>query len=100
LPWQLWCERNRGQLKVLPINDDGTLQINKLEQLITSKTKLITVAYVSNTLGIINPVDEIIKIAKFNNVPVLIDGAQAVPHMKVDVNSLGADFFVFSGHKM
>ncbi len=100
LPWQLWCERNGGKLKVLPINDDGTLQINKLEQLITPKTKLISVAYVSNTLGVINPVDEIIKIARFNNVPVLIDGAQAVPHMKVDMKQLGADFFVFSGHKM
>ncbi len=100
LPWQLWCERNNGKLKVLPINDDGTLQINKLEQLISPSTKIISVAYVSNTLGVINAVDEIIKVAKFNNIPVLIDGAQAVPHMKVDVKDLGADFFVFSGHKM
>ncbi|HWY10607.1 MAG TPA: SufS family cysteine desulfurase [Bacteroidia bacterium] len=100
LPWQLWCERNHGKLKVLPINDDGTLQINKLEQLINSNTRLISVAHVSNTLGVINSIDEIIKIAKFNNVPVLIDGAQAVPHMKVDMKQLGSDFFVFSGHKM
>jgi cysteine desulfurase/selenocysteine lyase len=101
LPWQLWCERNNGKLKVIPISDDGTLQLKKIEELITPNTKLIAVTHVSNTLGVINPVDEIIKIAKFNNnIPVLIDGAQSVPHMTVDVKLLGADFFVFSGHKM
>ncbi len=100
LPWQLWCERNKGALKYIPIKDDGTLEIKKLETLITKNTKLIAVTQVSNTLGVINPIDEIIKIAKFNGIPVLVDGAQAVPHMKTDLKNLGADFFVFSAHKV
>ncbi len=100
LPWQLWCERNNGTLKIIPVNDDGTLQIKKLETLISPLTKLISVTQVSNTLGVINPIDEIIKVAKINKVPVLIDGAQAVPHMQVDLKNMGADFFVFSAHKV
>ena len=100
LPWQLWCERNNGTLKVIPVNDEGKLQIKKLEALINPLTKLIAVTYVSNTLGVINPVDEIIKIAKINKIPVLIDGAQSVPHIKTDLKHLEADFFVFSGHKV
>lgn len=100
LPWQMWCERNNGKLKVLPINDDGTLQIKKLEELITPATKLIALTHVSNTLGVINPVEEIIKTAKLNKLLVLIDGAQSVPHLKIDVKKLDADFFVFSGHKV
>lgn len=100
LPWQMWCERNNGKLKVLPINNDGTLQIKKLEELITPATKLIALTHVSNTLGVINPVEEIIRIARLNKLLVLIDGAQSVPHLKIDVKKLDADFFVFSGHKV
>lgn len=100
LPWQLSCERNNGKLKYIPVNDDGTLQVNKLIELISNKTALIAVTHVSNTLGTINPVKEIIEIAKAHEIPVLIDGAQAVPHMRVDVRELGADFYVFSGHKV
>jgi cysteine desulfurase/selenocysteine lyase len=100
LPWQLWCEKNKGKLKAIPVNPDGTLQIDKLKELITDKTKVLAITHVSNTLGVINPLKEIIKIAKENDLIVLVDGAQSVPHMKVDVNELGADFFVFSGHKV
>ena len=100
LPWQLWCERNNGTLKFIPIESDGKLQLKKLDELITPNTKLIAVTQVSNTLGVINDVDAIIKVAKFHQIPVLIDGAQSVPHMKIDVKQLGADFFVFSGHKL
>lgn len=102
LPWQLWCERNEGKLKVLPINNDGTLQIDKLKELITDKTALIALTHVSNTLGVINPIKDIIKKVRSinSNTLVLIDGAQSVPHMKVDVKDLDCDYFVFSGHKM
>lgn len=102
LPWQLWCERNEGTLKVLPINQDGSLKIEELERLVTTKTALIALTHVSNTLGVINPVKEIIEKAKAinSNILVLIDGAQSVPHMSVDVKDLNCDFFVFSGHKM
>jgi cysteine desulfurase/selenocysteine lyase len=102
LPWQLWCERNDGKLKVLPINRDGSLQLDQLNTLVTSKTALLAVAHVSNTLGVINPVKEIIQKVKAlnSNVLVLLDGAQSVPHMSVDVKDLGCDMFVFSGHKM
>ncbi len=100
LPWQLWCEKNNGKLKVIPINEDGTLQLEKLKDLITEKTSLIAVTHISNTLGVINDVKEIIKLAKQNNIPVLIDGAQSVPHQKVNVKELDADFFVFSAHKV
>lgn len=100
LPWQLWCEKNKGKLKVIPVQSDGTLQVNKLKELITEKTALVAVTHVSNTLGVINDVKEIIKAAKQNDIPVLIDGAQSVPHQKINVQDLGADFFVFSGHKL
>ncbi|MBP7808862.1 MAG: cysteine desulfurase [Bacteroidia bacterium] len=100
LPWQLWCEKHNGSLKVIPIDADGKLQLKKLDELITSKTKLIAVTHVSNTLGVINDVAAIIKVAKFHQIPILIDGAQSVPHLNIDVKQLGADFFVFSGHKL
>lgn len=102
LPWQLWCERNEGKLKVVPINSDGSLQVDKLNSLVSSKTALIALAHVSNTLGVINPVKEIVQKAKVINskVLILVDGAQSIPHMSVDVKDLGCDMFVFSGHKM
>lgn len=100
LPWQLWCEKNEGKLKVIPVKVDGTLDVGLLESLITPQTKVLAVTHVSNTLGVINPVDALIKIAKQYGLIVLVDGAQSVPHMKIDVKELGADFYVFSGHKI
>ncbi len=100
VPWQMMCERKKAILKVLPFKDDGELEIEKLADLITKKTKLISVTHVSNALGTINPVEKIIEIAHLQNVPVLIDGAQAVQHIKVDVQKLNCDFYVFSGHKL
>ncbi|MDD3860218.1 MAG: cysteine desulfurase [Bacteroidales bacterium] len=100
VPWQLLCERKNAKLKVLPFSDIGEIEINKLENLISEKTKLISVTHVSNAMGTINPIEEIIKIAHNKNIPVLIDGAQAIQHIKVDVQNLDCDFYVFSGHKM
>lgn len=100
LPWQLWCEKNNGVLKVLPMNADGSLQIEKLEELITPQTRLLAITHVSNTLGVINPLEGIVAIAKEKGLIVLVDGAQSVPHISIDVKKIGADFFVFSGHKI
>ena len=100
VPWQLLCERKNIKLKVIPITDDGELVLEALEKLITKKTKLISVVHISNALGTINPVKDIVKIAHSHNIPVLLDGAQATPHVKVDVQKLDCDFYVFSGHKV
>ena len=99
VPWQLLCERKKAKLKVLKFNEIGELNIKELDNLITNKTKLISVAHVSNSLGTINPIKTIIEIAHKNNIKVLIDGAQAVQHLKVDVQELDCDFYVFSSHK-
>lgn len=100
VPWQLICKNKKLKIKVVPIDDNGELEIDKLDQLITEKTKLLSCVYISNSLGTINPVKKIIEKAHSKNVPVLIDGAQAAPHLKVDVQDLDCDFFVFSGHKV
>jgi len=100
VPWQMMCERRGAILKVLPFNDNGELQIELLDSLITDKTKILAVAHVSNTLGTVNPIREIILKAHLKNVPVLIDGAQGAPHFKIDVQELGCDFYAFSGHKI
>jgi cysteine desulfurase/selenocysteine lyase len=100
VPWQMMCQRRGAKLKVLPFTDQGELCIDLLDKLITSKTKILAVAHVSNTLGTINPVREIIAKAHMKNVPVLIDGAQGAPHFKIDVQALGCDFYAFSGHKL
>ena len=100
VPWQMMCEERRAVLKWIPMNSSGELMIENLSSLISARTKLIAVAHVSNALGTINPVEEIIRIAHENNIAVLIDGAQAVQHMKVDMQLLGCDFYVFSSHKM
>ena len=100
VPWQMMCNRRGAILKVLPFRDNGELQIELLDSLITSKTKILAVAHVSNTLGTINPIREIILKAHLKNVPVLIDGAQGAPHLKIDVQELGCDFYAFSGHKI
>ncbi len=100
VPWQRLCQRKGAVLKVIPFNDNGVLLINKLKTLITNKTKLVSVTYVSNVLGAVNNVKEIIKIASDADIPILIDGAQAVQHLPVDVQELNCDFFAFSGHKI
>lgn len=98
--WQLQAMKKGIILKVIPINDAGELLLDEFEKLITPRTKIVSVMHVSNVLGTINPIKQIIRIAHSHNVPVLIDGAQSVPHQKIDVQELDADFFVFSAHKM
>ena len=100
VPWQMLCERKNAKLKIIPLNEYDELVIEEYEKLFSNKTKLVAVAHTSNTLGTINPVKKIIEIAHSRNVPVLIDGAQAVQHTKVDVQDLDCDFFAFSGHKI
>ncbi len=100
VPWQILCEEKKAILKVIPFDDNGELIIDKLEELITEKTRLISVVHISNSLGTINPIKEIIEIAHSYAIPVLIDGAQSIMHNKIDVRELGCDFFVFSGHKL
>ena len=100
VPWQMLCEEKGAVLRVIPINDRGELEFDQFEKLLNHRTRLVAVSHVSNALGTINPVREIVNTAHSWNVPVLIDGAQAVPHMKVDVRNLDCDFYVFSSHKV
>lgn len=100
VPWQMICEENEAQLRVIPMNEKGELVIEKLNSLIDENTRIIAVAHVSNALGTINPIKNIIETAHKFGVPVLIDGAQAVSHLSVDVKELDCDFYCFSGHKM
>lgn len=100
VPWQLLCEEKGAKLRVAPINDDGELLLEEFAKLLTPRTKIVAVAHVSNALGTVNPVRQIIQLAHQKNIPVLVDGAQAVPHMKVDVQALNCDFYAFSSHKM
>lgn len=100
VPWQMLCERKGMKLRVIPINEKGELQTDEYEKLLNEKTRLVSITHISNVLGTINPVKEIIEKAHSKNIPVLIDGAQAVPHIQVDVQELDADFYVFSGHKV
>ena len=99
VPWQILCMHKKAVLKVIPIDEKGELRMDEYKKLLSAKTKLVAVTHVSNSLGTINPVKEIIKLAHANNTPVLLDGAQAVPHLKVDVKELDVDFYCFSGHK-
>jgi len=100
VPWQMLCERKKAKLKVIPINDKGELLLDTYKQLLSEKTKIVAVTHVSNTLGTINDINTIIKLAHEKNIPVLIDGAQSIQHEKVDVQALDCDFYVFSGHKV
>ena len=100
VPWQLLCQEKKAKLKVIPINDDGELIFEEFEKLITDKTKLVSIVYVSNSLGTVNPVEQIIEKAHAHNIPVLVDAAQAIQHLKIDVQKLDCDFLVFSGHKI
>ena len=100
VPWQNLCSRKNAVLKYIPVNEAGELMMDEFKQMINEKTKLISVVYISNTLGTINPVKEIIEIAHARNIPVVIDAAQAAPHLKIDVKDLDCDFLAFSGHKI
>ena len=100
VPWQVLCEEKGAKLKVIPVNDDGELIMEEYDRLLTDKTRIVAVNHVSNVLGTINPVKEVTVKAHKAGAKVLIDGAQSMPHMKVDVQDIGCDFYTFSGHKM
>ncbi len=100
VPWQMLCEEVGATLRIAPINDSGELMIEELPKFFSSRTRLVAIAHVSNALGSMNPIREIISLAHEKDVPILIDGAQALPHVKVDVQELDCDFYVFSGHKL
>lgn len=100
VPWQLLASRRGIRLRVIPMNDCGELLLDEYERLFNERTRLVSVAHVSNVLGTVNPIRRIIETAHSHNVPVLVDGAQSVPHLAVDVQALDADFYVFSGHKV
>jgi cysteine desulfurase/selenocysteine lyase len=100
VPWQIVCEEKGARLRVIPINDAGELILEEYERLVSDRTKLVSVVYVSNVLGTINPVRQIIALAHRRGIPVLLDGAQAAPHLRVDVQELDCDFYAFSGHKL
>ena len=100
VPWQLLCEEKSACLKVVPIDDKGDVLLDEYEKLLTEKTRLVAITHVSNALGTVNPVKEMIEIAHRMGIPVLIDGAQYMPHFRVDVQALDADFYVFSAHKI
>ncbi|MDO4933308.1 MAG: cysteine desulfurase, partial [Prevotella sp.] len=100
VPWQLQAAKKGIAVKVIPMDDRGELKLDEMEKLFTARTKMVSVAHVSNVLGTINNVDEIVEIAHRHGVPVMIDGAQSAPHTKIDVRAMDCDFFAFSGHKM
>jgi cysteine desulfurase/selenocysteine lyase len=100
VPWQLLCEAIGARLRVIPMTDTGELRLDEFERLLTDRTRLVALAHVSNVLGTVNPVADVVRIAKARGIAVLVDGAQAVAHMRVDVQALGCDFYVFSGHKV
>ena len=100
VPWQMLCERKKAILKVIPLREDLSMDIEAFKMLLTERTKLVSVAHVSNLLGIVNPVEDIIRLAHERGVAVCVDGAQSVPHLAIDVQSLDCDFLVFSAHKM
>ncbi len=100
VPWQLACERQGAKLRVIPFDDDGVLDLEALRGMLNEKTRIVAVNHVSNTLGTVNPIRQIVDIAHSHGIPVLVDGAQAISHFAVDVQELGCDFYCFSGHKM
>lgn len=100
VPWQMLCEEKGAHLRIAPINDDGELMLDEFEKLLNSRTKFVSIVHISNVLGTVNPIGKLVEMAHGWNVPVLVDGAQAVLHGKVDVRALDCDFYVFSGHKL
>jgi len=100
VPWQILCEERNAKLRVIPITDAGELDMDVYPSLLTERTRIVAVTHVSNALGTVNPIGEVIRQAHARGIPVLVDGAQAVPHMHVDVQELDCDFYAFSAHKM
>lgn len=100
VPWQMLCQERGARLRVVPITDSGELRLDELEKLLSPRTKMLALVHVSNALGTVNPVRQVIELAHRHGVPVLVDGAQAVPHLRVDVQDLNCDFYAFSGHKV
>ena len=100
VPWQVLCQERGAHLRIVPINDDGELLLDEYERLLGPRTKLVSMVHQSNALGTINPVERIVDMAHSHGIPVLLDGAQSAPHLPIDVQKLGCDFFVFSGHKL
>lgn len=100
VPWQMLCERKNMKLRVIPMNENGELRLDEFKLLLNDRTRIVSITHVSNVLGTVNPVKQIIDIAHERNIPVLVDGAQSVPHIPVNVKDLDADFYVFSGHKI
>lgn len=100
VPWQLACERTGAELVVLKVEEDGTLDLNKFESMLDSKVKLVSITQISNVLGVINPISDLVRIAHSKGIPVAVDGAQGVVHAEVDVQKLDCDFYIFSGHKI
>src|SRR5665647_1563085 len=100
VPWQILCEEKQAVLKVIPVDDNGELLMDEYKKLLSSKTKLVSIIHVSNTLGTINPVKEIINAAHAAGAVVMVDGAQSPVHLDIDVQQLDCDFFAFSGHKV
>lgn len=100
VPWQLLCERKKAVLKVLDIRENGTLAVEQVEKLLSQRTKIVAISHISNVLGLVNPVPEIVAICHRHGIPVLVDGAQGIVHEPVDVQALDCDFYVFSGHKL
>ena len=100
VPWQMLCDEKGARLRIIPITDEGELRLDEYTGLLNERTRIVAVTHVSNALGTINPVDDIVRLAHARGIPVLVDGAQAVAHARVDVRALGCDFYVFSGHKV
>lgn len=100
VPWQLLCERKHATLKVLDIHENGTLAVEEVEKLLSRRTKIVAISHISNVLGLVNPVREIVAVCHKHGIPVLVDGAQGIVHEQVDVQALDCDFYVFSGHKL
>jgi cysteine desulfurase/selenocysteine lyase len=100
VPWQILCAQQEARLRIIPISDAGALDLDAYAGLLTDRTRIVSIAHVSNVLGTVNPVEEIVRLAHQRGIPVLVDGAQAVAHRPVDVQALGCDFYAFSGHKM
>jgi cysteine desulfurase/selenocysteine lyase len=100
VPWQMLCQRTGARLRVIPMSRDGDLFVGEYRGLLNDRTRVVAVTHVSNALGTVNPIREIVALAHEHDVPVVVDGAQAAPHLRIDVQDLGADFYVFSGHKM
>ena len=100
VPWQILCEQRGARLRVIPMSDDGELDLNAYERMLSDRTRIVSIAHVSNAIGTVNPIQRIVALAHERGIPALVDGAQAVGHVPIDVQALGADFYAFSGHKM